>query len=75
MLWIRTRRFTYFGDNRSPGRLLEDTPRKGNLLLRRVFARTHGDPTDRDRVSPFLLFDKPGGGRDVQVPRPPRAWL
>jgi hypothetical protein len=25
--------FTYFGDNRSPGRLLHETRRKGNLLL------------------------------------------
>jgi hypothetical protein len=58
--------FTYFGDNRSPGRLLEDTPRNGNLLLSRVFARAHGEPADRARVPPFLLFDKPGGGRDVR---------
>lgn len=58
--------FTYFGDNRSPGHLLEDTPRNGNLLLSRVFARTHGEPTDRARVPPFLLFDKPGSGRDVR---------
>ena len=58
--------FTYFGDNRSPGRLLEDTPRKGNLLLSRAFARAHGEPTDRAKVPPFLLFDKPSGGRDVR---------
>jgi Restriction endonuclease AspBHI N-terminal/Restriction endonuclease len=58
--------FTYFGDNRSPGRLLEDTPRSGNLLLSRVFAWAHGEPTDRIKVPPFLLFDKPGGGRDVR---------
>ncbi len=58
--------FTYFGDNRSPGRLLEDTPRNGNLLLSRVFARAHGETTDRAKVPPFLLFDKPGGGRDVR---------
>jgi hypothetical protein len=58
--------FTYFGDNRKPGRLLEETPRNGNLLLRMAFARTHGEPTDRAEVSPFLLFDKPGGGRDVR---------
>jgi hypothetical protein len=58
--------FTYFGDNRSPGRVLEDTPRGGNLLLSRAFARAHGDQSDRARVTPFLLFDKPGGGRDVR---------
>jgi hypothetical protein len=58
--------FTYFGDNRKPGRLLEDTPRNGNLLLSGVFARAHGEPADRARVPPFFLFDKPGGGRDVR---------
>lgn len=31
--------FTYFGDNRSPGRTLHETPRKGNLLLDTVFTR------------------------------------
>ncbi len=58
--------FTYFGDNRSPGRLLEETPRGGNLLLRRAFERTHGTQADRLKVSPFLLFDKPGAWRDVR---------
>ena len=58
--------FTYFGDNRSPGRVLDDTPRSGNLLLSRVFARAHGEPAGRAKVPPFLLFDKPGGGRDVR---------
>jgi hypothetical protein len=36
------------------------------LLLSKVFARAHGEPGDRARVPPFLLFDKPGGGRDVR---------
>src|SRR6266516_6345206 len=30
--------FTYYGDNRRPGRELEDTPNRGNLLLRKAFA-------------------------------------
>ena len=34
--------FTYYGDNRRPGRALEDTPNRGNLLLSRVFAWAHG---------------------------------
>jgi hypothetical protein len=50
--------FTYFGDNRSPGRLLEDTPRGGNLLLSRAFERAHGEPVDRAKVPPFLLAGK-----------------
>lgn len=58
--------FTYFGDNRKPGALLEDTPRSGNLLLSRAFERAHSEPTERAKVPPFLLFDKPGGGRDVR---------
>ena len=33
--------FTYFGDNRSPGRELHDTQRKGNLLLSKVFEWAH----------------------------------
>jgi len=58
--------FTYFGDNRSPGRELHDTPRKGNLLLRSTFERAHCGPDGRAKVPPFLLFDKPGTGRDVR---------
>ena len=58
--------FTYFGDNRSPGRDLHDTPRKGNLLLSRVFEQAHSGRASRAQVPPFLLFDKPGTGRDVR---------
>jgi hypothetical protein len=58
--------FTYFGDNRSPGRELHDTQRKGNLLLSRVFEWAHLGVAGRERVPPFLLFDKPGPGRDVR---------
>jgi hypothetical protein len=58
--------FTYYGDNRRPGSALEDTPNRGNLLLSRVFAWAHGDAAARAKVPPFLLFDKPGGGRDVR---------
>jgi len=31
-----------------------------------VFAWSHGDDAARGKVPPFLLFDKPGGGRDVR---------
>jgi hypothetical protein len=58
--------FTYFGDNRSPGRDLHDTPRKGNLLLSQSFERAHAGPIGRNQVPPFLLFDKPGVGRSVR---------
>ncbi len=36
------------------------------MLLSRVFDRSHGDEAERAKVPPFLLFDKPGGGRDVR---------
>jgi hypothetical protein len=58
--------FTYFGDNRSPGRELHDTWKRGNLLLSSVFERAHAGHTGRSKVPPFLLFDKPGSGRDVR---------
>ena len=58
--------FTYYGDNRSPGRALEETPNKGNLLLRKVFDWAHAGPASRAKVPPFLLFDRPGTRRDVR---------
>ena len=58
--------FTYYGDNRRPGQGLEETPNKGNLLLRRAFGWAHGDEESRVKVPPFLLFDRPGTGRDVR---------
>ncbi|MEU8227670.1 restriction endonuclease [Kribbella sp. NPDC048915] len=61
----RTGIFTYFGDNRQPGRELHQTQRDGNLLLRDVFALGHGTAADRRRVPPFLLFHKAMPGRSV----------
>ncbi|MGH3380714.1 MAG: restriction endonuclease [Actinoallomurus sp.] len=61
----QTGTFTYFGDNRTPGRELHDTPRGGNLLLRDTFAAAHGSAAERVKVPPFLLFEKAGRGRDV----------
>lgn len=61
-----TASFTYFGDNRSPGRGLHETPRKGNLLLNKVFTRVHMGREGREQVPPFLLFDNSGTGRDVR---------
>ena len=58
--------FTYYGDNRSPGSSLHETARQGNLMLRQAFARGRSDAEERARVPPFLLFDKPAGGRDVR---------
>jgi hypothetical protein len=60
-----TSTFTYYGDNRKPGRDLLDTPRHGNEILRRTFTRAHGDPRARAQAAPHLLFEKAGQGRDI----------
>ncbi len=57
--------FTYYGDNRSPGRELHDTQRSGNLLLRDAFDSTHSTADDRRAVPPFLLFEKAAPRRRV----------
>lgn len=69
--------FAYYGDNRSPGRGLHETPHKGNLLLRNIFEWSHAGPEARAKVPPILLFQKAGRGRDVYfrgllVPGSPR---
>ncbi len=63
-----TGRFTYYGDNREPGKELHDTSRGGNSILRSCFHRLHGVPSARDKIPPFLLFNKanPALGRDVR---------
>jgi hypothetical protein len=65
---VETGVFTYFGDNKSPGRELHDSRRGGNELLRFTFACLHGVPPSRETVPPFFIFRKaqPGSGRDVE---------
>lgn len=64
---VSTGTFTYYGDNRDPGRELHDTRRKGNLILRDAFANAAGGPVERALVPPFLLFEKASAaGRDVR---------
>lgn len=58
--------FTYYGDNREPGRDLHSTRRNGNLLLRNVFDAAHGTHDDRSNVPPFLLFERAAPGRAVR---------
>ncbi len=62
-LYPETGHFVYFGDNRRPGRGLDDTKRKGNQLLARVFAALR--LSERKGIPPFLIFTKVGAGRDV----------
>jgi hypothetical protein len=59
-----TGRFTYYGDNRHPGRQLHDTPRFGNLLLKNLFDCTHNGR--RDQVPPVLIFTTEGPGRSFR---------
>ncbi|RYF57512.1 MAG: restriction endonuclease [Comamonadaceae bacterium] len=56
--------FTYYGDNRQPGRLLHDTPRFGNKLLEQVFRFVHLG--QRDGVPPILVFTTEGVGRSFR---------
>ena len=58
--------FRYYGDNRSPGRALLDTPRKGNLLLEFVFDCLNSRDGSIKNVPPFFIFKKTGNGWDVQ---------
>ena len=58
--------YTYFGDNKSPGRALHETPRKGNELLRRLFDLAHSGIEERRQVPPIFLFANTGEWRDVK---------
>lgn len=55
--------FYYYGDNKKPGTELHSTPRKGNLLLRMIFEKTHNGY--RNQVPVVFVFTKAGKGRDV----------
>jgi len=57
--------FTYYGDNKKPGRALHDTPRFGNEILRRLFEMAHGGADDRRRMPPILVFSSAGAWRDM----------
>lgn len=58
--------FTYYGDNRSPGRELHDTQRQGNRLLANLFEKSRSGPEARKTLAPVLLFEKVGIGRSVR---------
>jgi hypothetical protein len=55
---LNTGQFTYYGDNRTPGHELHDTPQGGNRVLRRVFDLLHGSPPQRELIPPFFVFQK-----------------
>ncbi|MDO4755613.1 MAG: restriction endonuclease [Parabacteroides sp.] len=58
--------FRYYGDNRSPGKTLLDTPRKGNQLLEFVFDCLNSKDGSIKDIPPFFVFKKTGTGWDVQ---------
>lgn len=58
--------FRYYGDNRTPGKTILDTPRKGNQLLELVFDFLNSRDGSIKDVPPFLIFKKCGVGWDVQ---------
>jgi hypothetical protein len=51
---ITTGKFSYFGDNKTPGSDLHDKP--GNVLLRDVFEQLHTQ--NRHLIPPFFVFRK-----------------
>ena len=57
--------FTYYGDNKKPGRELHDTGRDGNRILQRVFSAARSGVEGRRQVPPIFLFSKAGRGHDV----------
>jgi hypothetical protein len=58
--------FVYYGDQRTPGSDLLETPRGGNRLLTEVFEKASRDSAyDRAQIPPLFLFRKTGSGRDV----------
>ena len=58
--------YTYYGDNKTPGKELHDTSRGGNGMLRDMFERARGGKNDRLKVPPILIFHSTGNWRDVE---------
>lgn len=59
-------RLTYWGDNRTPGRELHETPKRGNLVLRQIFQMAWSE-SDRWRIPLICLFGHHAGTRDVDL--------
>ena len=61
---IETGVLRYFGDNRTPGKKLHDTHKKGNRHLRDIFAML--DTNERKNIPPFLVFQGTGRAFDAK---------
>lgn len=58
--------FTYYGDNKKPGRNLHETGRDGNLILKTIFEDSRADANRRMNIPPIFLFVSAGTARDVR---------
>jgi len=58
--------FTYFGDNKEPGRELHKTGRGGNKILKSLFDGVHAGMEGRTSTPPVLLFARVGSRRDFR---------
>lgn len=57
--------YTYYGDNRSPGREMHQTKQRGNQLLQEAFASAHGGTRESRMNCPlFFVFEWAGNARD-----------
>lgn len=57
--------YTYFGDNRHPGRDLHDTPQGGNRILKEAFELAESADSSQRHLCPlFFIFEKAGSNRD-----------
>jgi hypothetical protein len=57
--------FTYYGDNKKPGRELHDTGRDGNLILQKMFSAARAGAEGRRDVPPIFIFANAGIWRDM----------
>jgi len=57
--------FTYYGDNKKPGRELHDTGRDGNLILQKIFAAARSGQEARCEVPPIFVFAGTASWRDM----------
>lgn len=57
--------FTYYGDNRNPGRELHDTPRQGNSILKNLFDGRHNTQLTQ-HFPPIFIFCATGTFRDTR---------
>lgn len=55
----------YYGDNRTPGKALHDTHKKGNRHLREIFSKID-IASERKNIPPFLVFQWAGNAFDAK---------